>query len=239
MGKVALRRKFGHMGYRFQKHHGMGIFFVLLIPICLFGVWSWYTDVFSPVLKDLCESKANRIGQETVHRSVSELLEQEEYLGSNFLRVEKNEEGNPTLVLPDTAVMNRFRSQLALLVSARLHETKNAVISIPFGNLTGIEFFSNRGPHLQLDAYPYGEVFVEIFSHFSDAGVNQTRHCMTIKVTLDIAFMLPGQRSYPTKVVTMVPLSETVVVGSVPNSYTNLESDGENVKDDLLNLIDD
>ena len=115
----------------------------------------------------------------------------------------------------------------------------HAVISIPLGNLTGIELFSNWGPNLQLDAYPYGEVWVEMFSRFSDAGVNQTRHSMTITVTLDISFTLPGQRSYGTKVVTAVPLSETVVVGSVPNSYTNLESDGKNVKDDLLNLIDD
>lgn len=239
MGKSSFRRAVGRMGYRYQKIHGGGFFLLLLIAVLTVGVYSWYTKVFTPLLRDFCETEANRIGQETIHRSVTELLSCEEYLGSKFLRVEKTAEGETTLVLPDTAVMNRFRSELALLITKRISETKNAEIAIPFGNLSGMEIFSNRGPNLCLDAYPYGEVLVELFSEFSDAGVNQTRHAMTVKVSVDVSLMLPGQRSYGTKVVATVPMSETVVVGSVPNSYTNLETQKETVKDDLLNLIDD
>ncbi len=239
MSGVGMRRLISQAGYRYHKHHGGSIFLVIIIGLLIFGGIHWYTDTFSPLLRDLCEAKANRIGQETVHRSVSELLSREEYLGSNFLRVEKTEEGEPTLVLPDTAVMNRFRSELTLLISEKIAATKNAEISIPLGNLSGIEIFSNRGPHLRVDAYPYGEVFVELLSEFSDAGINQTRHAMTVRVSMHVSLMLSGHRSYGTKVVTTVPMSETVVVGSVPNSYTNLETDESSLKDDLLNVIDD
>lgn len=238
MGKVVIRRAVSRIGYRYQKHHG-GFFGILFVLLILSGLFCWYTRVFSPMLSHLCEAKANRIGQETIHRSVSELLGKDVYLGSNFLRVEKTEEGEPALVLPDTAVMNRFRSDLTLLISECLSETKNAQISIPLGNLSGLEILSNRGPILQMDAYPYGEVFVELFSEFTDAGVNQTRHAMTVKVTLDVSLMLPGHTAYGTRVVAAVPMSETVVVGSVPNSYTNLETEKGNLKDDLLNLIDE
>ena len=239
MSKVGMRRIFHRVGYRYQKHHGGGIFLFCLVVLLTVGVVSWYTNLFSPLLRDLCEAKANRIGQETVHRSVSELLSREEYLGSKFLRVEKMAEGEPALVLPDTAVMNRFRSELALLVTEKIAATKEATISIPLGNLSGIELLSNRGPHLTVDAYPYGEVFVELLSEFSDAGINQTRHAMTVRVTVNLSLMLPGHRSHSAKVVATVPMSETVVVGSVPNSYTNLETQPESLKDDLLNVIDD
>lgn len=239
MGRLFFRRKIGGLGYRFHKYHGGGFLSVLLLVLVLFCVWSWYTKVFSPVLGELCVAKANRIGQETVHSSVAELLSREEFLGSNFLRVEKSEEGEPALVLPDTGAMNRFRSELTLLISKRLNEMKSAQIVIPLGNLSGMEFFSNRGPNLTVDAYPYGEVFVELFSEFSAAGVNQTRHAMAVRVTLDVSMALPGQPSCGTRVVATVPMSETVVVGSVPNSYTNLETEKENLKSDLMNLIDE
>lgn len=239
MSSVGMRRVISRAGYRYQKHHGGGIFLVIVLGLLAFGVFRWYSDIFSPLLRELCEAKANRIGQETVHRSVSELLSREEYLGCNFLRVEKTAEGEPALVLPDTAVMNRFRSELTLLVTEKIASTNNAEITIPLGNLSGLEILSNRGPNLRVDAYPYGEVFVELLNEFSDAGINQTRHAMTVKVTLQVSLMLPGHRSYGTKVVTTVPMSETVVVGSVPNSYTNLETDKNSLKDDLLNVIDD
>ena len=238
MGKVAIRRTVSRMGYRYRKQRG-GFLAIVVTLFLLVGMWTWYTKVFSPMVQGLCEARANRIGQETIHRSISELLGREEFLGSNFLKVEKSEEGEPALVLADTAVMNRFRSELILLISQRLNQTKNAKISIPLGNLSGMEILSNRGPHIVMDAYPYGEVFVELMSEFSDAGVNQTRHAMTVKVTLNVSLMLPGHTSYGTKVVATVPMSETVVVGSVPNSYTNLETQQENLKDDLLNLIDE
>ncbi len=238
MGKVAIRRVVSRIGYHYQKRQG-GFFWMLFVALIFAMLFSWYTRVFSPMLSHLCEAKANRIGQEMIHRSVSKLLEQDAYLGSNFLRVEKTEEGEPSLVLPDTAVMNRFRSDLTLMISQGLGEIKTAEISIPLGNLSGLEILSNRGPDLKMEAYPYGEVFVELFSEFSDAGVNQTRHAMTVKVTLDVSLMLPGHNAYGTRVVATVPLSETVVVGSVPNSYTNLETERENLKDDLLNLIDE
>ena len=239
MGKVAMRRTVHRMGYRFRKCHSSGFFWVLCIVLFAVGICVWYTRVFCPLVQDLCKAKANRIGQETLHQSVAELLSREEYLGSQFLRVEKSTEGEPALVLPDTALMNRFRSELALLISQRITETKNAEISIPLGNLSGMKILSNRGPNLTLDAYPYGEVFVEILSEFSDAGVNQTRHTMKVKVVLNVSLMLPGQQTHGTKVIATVPMSETVVVGAVPNSYTNLETEESRLKDDLLNLIDD
>ncbi len=239
MSSVGMRRIFHRVGYRYHRHHGGGFFLVILLGLLAFCGFRWYADIFSPLLRELCVAKANRIGQETVHRSVSELLSREEYLGSNFLQVEKTAEGEPALVLPDTLMMNRFRSELTLLVSEKIAATNNAEIAIPLGNLSGLEILSNRGPHLRVDAYPYGKVFVELMSEFSDAGINQTRHAMTVKVTLHVSLMLPGHRSYGTKVVTTVPMSETVVVGSVPNSYTNLETDENSLKDDLLNVIDD
>lgn len=238
MGKVAIRREISRLGYRYQKRFGCGFFVLMLFVLVLAGVWRWYTGVFSPLVQSLCEAKANRLGQELIHSSVAQLLGKEEYLGSNFLRVEKTQEGEPTLVLPDTMVMNRFRSELILLISNRFNTTESAKFSIPIGNLSGIEFFSNRGPRLTLDAYPYGEVFVEMFSEFSDAGVNQTRHAMTVRVTLDVLMALPGHSPCKARVVATVPMSETVVVGSVPNSYTNLETEEEKLRDDILNIID-
>ena len=183
-------------------------------------------------------ARANKIGLEVISESVEEVLSQNEFLSSQLVHIETSDDGQIAAVLPDVAKMNLLKSRLALHITQKLQQSDCTAISIPLGALSGVDFLASYGPRLQVNMLPYGRAWVDLESRFSDAGINQTRHQMLATVQVEVSLLMPDSRSCNAQIRATIPMSETVVVGSVPNSYTNLETERENLKDDLLNLIE-
>ena len=57
-------------------------------------------------------------------------------------------------------------------------------------------------------------------SNFSQAGINQTLHQLTMVVSVDVAILVLGQTSNFT-VNSEVVVAQTVIVGDVPNMFLN------------------
>ena len=197
-----------------------------------------YFFVFQPTLIRLGTAHATRMGEVAVHEAVGKVFSGNQFVNSRLVSLETSEDGQISAVIPDVAEMNRLKSQLALSVTQTLNQMENTTVFVPVGTLCGIDVLANLGPRLSISMFPYGKALVDIESRFSDAGINQTRHQMMLTVDLEVSLLLPDTHSVNAKIKTSVPLSETVVVGSVPNSYTNLETQDEQLKDDVLNLID-
>lgn len=238
MASLFYRRVCNRVGYRLHKRHSGMIFAVLGFAGILACIGYLYFYIFQPALLELGTARANRIGQEVIHESVEEVLSQNEFLGSQLVTIQTSDDGQIAAVLPDVVTMNQLKSRLALCITEKLQQSDCTVISIPLGALSGVDFLTNYGPRLQVNMLPYGRAWVDIESRFSDAGINQTRHQMLATVQVEVSLLMPDSRSCDAKIRATVPMSETVVVGSVPNSYTNLETEKENMRDDLLNIME-
>ena len=59
-------------------------------------------------------------------------------------------------------------------------------------------------------------------NNFTSAGVNQTKHEVFIKYNSEISMIFPG-RITKAQVESVIPLTEAVIVGVVPNTYINLD----------------
>jgi len=102
-----------------------------------------------------------------------------------------------------------------------LRTIDTSTVSIPIGNATGINFLSGKGPKIPLEIIPVGSVSASCGSEFTSAGINQTRHRLTMIVTASVTILLPRD-SVTSVVTTEVNIAETVLVGSVPDTYTNI-----------------
>ena len=75
-------------------------------------------------------------------------------------------------------------------------------------------------------------------SKFVSAGINQTKHQIILTVDVYVSILLPGFTT-ATKVSNSFIVAETVIIGSVPESYTYFSTDldtyEEDVKDFILN----
>lgn len=238
MRSFRYRRAVGKIKYRLSQKRWGGFLFFCVFCAVLGYVGYCYFFVFQPALIKLGTAHATRMGELAVHEAVGEVFSKEQFLSSRLVSLETSEDGQISAVIPDVGAMNRLKSALSVLVTQKLNQMDDTTVSIPAGTLSGVDFLANFGPHLSVSMFPYGRALVDIESHFSDAGINQTRHQMLLTVDLEVSLLLPDTHSVNATIRTTVPMSETVVVGSVPNSYTNLETEEENVKDDVLNLID-
>ena len=84
---------------------------------------------------------------------------------------------------------------------------------------------------------PYGTAETNIITDFSESGINQTKLDVSISVKADLSILIPTIRKKST-VETTVPILQTVIVGSVPNSYTHVDRDGYAFEDDVLQLAE-
>ena len=82
----------------------------------------------------------------------------------------------------------------------------------------------------------YGSVNAELKSSFEDAGINQTRHRIICNVKVGVSAIIPGCSSY-TEVENSFTVSETVLLGEVPDSFTQVNTT-EDLYDDINNFID-
>ena len=109
----------------------------------------------------------------------------------------------------------------------QLKELSRDSIKIPLGNLTGNGFLSARGPNIDCRFIPVGSIEIKTLSKFEACGINQTRHQIVVSVETEIS-AVTSFKSVRVKVPTDFVLAETVIVGSVPENYTQvLTSDRE------------
>ena len=65
---------------------------------------------------------------------------------------------------------------------------------------------------------PLTSSHVEIRNELTAAGINQTRHQILMEVDVDVTVLLPWSTA-DTRVSCPVLIAETVIVGSVPQTY--------------------
>ena len=238
MMPLYFRRLRSKITYRARKNRIFSkivTFFIFMIVII--GL-IFYNSNFKPVLAQLSISKASSIGQLVINNAVERIMKKDEIVQNKLIIFEKDENGQICAVTPDLGVVNHLKSELAIIIQENLYSIDNSKVYIPLGNLTGIEVLSNQGPSIPVNLIPLGKAAVDFKSTFTKAGINQTRLQIAVTVALDVTLLLPNNNSTATRVETTIPLSETIIVGSVPESYTNIESSDEKIRDDLVHISD-
>ena len=91
-------------------------------------------------------------------------------------------------------------------------------MKIPSGTLTGLTLLSGRGPAVEIRIVPAGYVRTAVENGFEAAGINQTRHSISVRITAELLAVLPGI-SEPVTAQTSCVLAETVMIGEIPEVY--------------------
>ncbi len=207
---------------------------LIFIIFCLYS----YNMNIKPVLYELGASRAASVGQNVINSAVETVFSKNDALGNDILNIEKDSQGKITAVIPDLQEMNRLKAKIAMEINEQMKKTTNSKISIPIGSLTGVPYLSNLGPRITFNLIPYGKTHIDFKTSFTQAGINQTRHEISVNVQLTTALLIANKQTSSTKIETTVPVSETVVIGDVPQSYTNFLTDEEHHRDDAVNMLD-
>lgn len=176
-----------------------------------------------PNLEAVCASETKRYATQVLADSVGEVLSRHLYQYSDFATLLYDDSGNVTAVETMTEQVNRLQSAMLQSVQEHLTRCRDAELTVSLGTATGVWLFAGKGPEISVRLMPIGTASVKLVSELASAGINQTCHTIRAEVTAEMQAAIPFSRTTAEVTYTCL-LSETVIVGTVPESY--LEFDG-------------
>lgn len=199
----------------------------LLVLGVLFGVIYITASLrLRPLILEIAASKAQFIASRAINDSVSDELLSNAAQYTDIIKFEKNSDNQILAINTDIIKINNMKARIINRVSEKLKAADMTVIKIPIGSIIGGDLFYGRGPRISVQLMPLGSASADFVSALESAGINQTRHRIIIEASVNMSMLVPGGSSSITAT-SQISIAETVLVGSVPNSYTYLE-DGNN-----------
>lgn len=205
---------------RYRKRRGRKflIFTILLVVLIVF-----LDSQLRPLIRNMAATQARAIFNNSVNEAVLDQLSVSGANYSDLVNIEKDSSGKVLAISSNVVRMNELKAAVSLKVQERLTESQENGYHIPIGTLLGSELLHGRGPGIPMKISLAGSIVTDFESNFTEAGVNQTRHQIYMKVTATVFVMIPGYDT-STQVETSVPVAETVIVGDVPNVYAGLNN---------------
>ena len=216
-----LYRAFGtRRGINRAKRGALIAIMTLLIIACLLGL---VISRAVPVIEEMAKASTTGIVTSTVNKAIRNKMSDGSLDYEKLVSLEKDEYGNITALVTNMSKINLLQSDITSAVIDLLSQNKSAIIRIPLGNIIGSAIFSGTGPTIPVKILSVTSVKTSFSNQFSAAGINQTRHQIMLKVDVSLSILIPGHTT-SFSVPTEVCIAETVIVGSVPNTYADIQS---------------
>ena len=206
------------------------LLFSLTLVLLAAGGALWYVNAsLRPVLEGLASARVESAAARAMNEAILEVLG-DPAVGA-LLSARESNQGHISLLTADAGKLNLLAADCAAAAQNRIADLGEQGVSVALGTLSGVPMLAGHGPKISFRFTPVGTVQSSFHSEFRSAGINQTLHRITLELTGTIRIVLPG-RSCSVTVTAQAPVAENIIVGDVPEAYTNVANE-----DDLLNLI--
>ena len=189
------------------------------------------TAQLRPLLESMATTRVSNTVNRIVFEAVNEAIESGEITYDQLISFEKDNDGRITAVHSNMAACNRLQVEILDIILARIDQVSARELSIPVGSLTGSALLAGRGPRIKVRMESVGSSSARFENEFSSAGINQTNHRIVLHIDVSVAILLPGFTT-ATQVSNAVTVAETVIVGTVPDTYTYFSTDPSAYVDD-------
>ncbi len=212
-----------------KKRKIRGSIIVVLVLVLIFVVYILIDNSVRPTILSLTEARLRAIGVKAMNDAVQETI------GSgvaytDLIEIEKDNNGRIALISANTGLMNSLAAQTANCAQDKILNIGAQGVSIPIGTIVGGQLMTGRGPSIKVKIQPVGSVTSQFSSQFETAGINQTRHRIYLTLTATVKIVV-GNTSQSVDISTQVLVSDTIIIGDVPQSYF------QGSQDELLNLL--
>ena len=203
---------------------------ILIISLIVVLISTVFSFMVNPVIMDTVEAKSKAIATRAMNSSVADVV-MNSIIYDDLVTIISDEFGNISMIQANSLEINNLSKDLAQICEQRISEYGGKGVTIPVGTFTGIPLLVGRGPRVNVKMTPIGAVVCKFMSHFESAGINQTVHKIYVNISANISVIMPlSSRTF--SAVQEVLISESVIVGQVPEVYLNSDS-----LDTLLNFV--
>lgn len=139
---------------------------------------------------------------------------------SHMTYLEKDVNGNITAVRTNTAEMNCLKSEIMELLGEEMPELDAQELGVPIGSILLPDYFAGQGVRLPVRVVALSSSDASFSTTFESAGINQSIQRVVLNVRITLTVLSPAG-TQEIDVDSDVIVAETIVVGTVPNSYVN------------------
>lgn len=179
---------------------------------------------YRDVIQDLAEIQVKNATSDLTNDAIAKQIADGVIQYDRIVYFEKDLEGRITALKTNISEVNRLKTDILNIINDEILTTDTADLGVPLGSLFLPELLSGKGPAIPVHILSIRNSDATFLSNFSQAGINQTLHQLTMLVSVDVAILILGQTDTFT-VASEVVVAETVIVGDVPSTY--LQTGGE------------
>ena len=191
---------------------------LLVLLAAVFLAFLMLRSRYRDVIRDLAETQVKNTTSDLTNDAIAKQIADGVIQYDRIVYVEKDLDGRITALKTNMSEVNRLKTDILNLINDEILALDTSDIGIPLGSLFLPELFSGKGPAIPVRILSIRNSDATFSSKFSQAGINQTLHQLTMIVSVDVAVLVLGQTSSFT-VNSEVVVAETVIVGDVPSTF--------------------
>ena len=198
-----------------QLKHRFFAFFIIFLLLLI----SYVRYLAIPIVVNNTESQMKSYATKSINYAIAETMNQNVSYG-DLINIIKDNNNNVSYIEANSVRINLLSKSMSKSVMMNFLEFAKIPIKISIGSFSGIDMLSGFGPKLAFKVNPYGEVNCYFKSSFKSAGINQTYHKLYLIISININIVFPF-RQLKVLSESEVLLSESLIVGKVPDVYLN------------------
>ncbi|MBR6633476.1 MAG: sporulation protein YunB [Clostridia bacterium] len=198
----------------------VGVILLTLFFLLLLFIYSF--NKLMPIVNAHAVQYSRSYATRVISESVKAVIEEKGTQYTDLVTLNSDTEGNVLSLSSNIVNINKMKSEVSLRILSVLSDDERRLLKIPIGNLTGMYLLSGRGFRLSIRLIPTDSVITSFESSFTEVGINQSWHRITMKITVKLGVIILGEHN-TVEVTDSVVIADTVIVGRVPDAYTHIE----------------
>jgi sporulation protein YunB len=204
------------MGRFFRRILLILVFCTILLTISFFCLRNKYRDV----IRDLARVQVMNTTSDLTNDAIAEQIADGVVHYDRIVYFEKDLNGRITALKTNIGEVNRLKTDILHIINDEILALDSSRLGIPLGSLFLPELLSGKGPAIPVHILSIRNSDANFHSRFTQAGINQTLHQVTMQVSIDVAVLVLGEATAFT-MESEVVVAETVIVGDVPETFIN------------------
>ena len=190
----------------------------LMAIILLLAVFLLLRDQYDRVIQSLAETGIANTTSDLTNDAIARQISEGDIRYDRIVYFEKDLDGRITALKTNMSEVNRLKTDILNIINDEILALDTMDLGIPLGSLILPQFFSGKGPQIPVRVLSIRNSDAVFSSNFSQAGINQTLHQLTMVVSIDVAMLVLAKTSSFT-ITSEVVVAETVIVGEVPQTF--------------------
>lgn len=191
---------------------------LLIIAAVVMVVFFLMRSRYREVIDDLAQTQVKNTTSDLTNDAIAKQIATGNISYDRIVYFEKDLNGRITALKTNMSEVNRLKTDILNIINDEILALDTSDIGVPLGSLFLPELLSGKGPAIPVHILSIRNSDANFVSHFSQAGINQTLHKLTMEVSIDVAVLVLGQTTSFT-MSSEVVVAETVIVGDVPQTF--------------------